>query len=364
MNLQPIYVLASIFVGVAAVLAIADYLLTSQEQMMITVNDEEYIPVAGSGNLLNILSDNEIHIPAACGGKAACGHCKVEVKEGGGEMLPTEEAFISPEEEERGVRLACQVKVSEDMKIEVAQELLDVQEYTAEVEVLKDVTPTVKHVRLKMIEPTEIEFKAGQYAQLLIPGFEVFRAYSIASPPSMARDENALQFTIKLVPGGLCTSWIHFALEEGDTVKFTGPYGHFYLDEESDREIILIGGGAGMAPMRGILERLDELGMPRPTRYYFGARNSDELYYEDRFAELEEKYDNFEYIPALSDPTPDDKENWDGPFGFVTDVLDEREGSLENAESYLCGPPVMLDAAERILVDHGMPAEKVMFDKF
>ncbi|SJZ95013.1 NADH:ubiquinone reductase (Na(+)-transporting) subunit F [Selenihalanaerobacter shriftii] len=364
MNIQPIYVLTSIFVGVAAVLAIADLALTDQEQKTINVNDDMYIPVSSSGMLLSILSANDIHIPAACGGKAACGHCKVEVKSGGGDMLPTEEAFISPKEEERGVRLACQVKVNEDMKIHVKPELLEVEEYTAEVEEIRDVTPTVKHVRLKMIKPTEIEFEAGQYAQLLVPGFDVFRAYSIASPPSMARDEDALQFTIKLVPGGLCTSWIHFALEEGDTVKFTGPYGHFYLDEESDRDIILIGGGAGMAPMRGILERLDELGMPRPTRYYFGARNSDELYYEDRFAELEEQYDNFEYIPALSDPTPEDQKNWDGPFGFVTDVIDEREGSLENTESYLCGPPVMLDAAERILVDHGMPKEKVMFDKF
>jgi Na+-transporting NADH:ubiquinone oxidoreductase subunit F len=352
------------FVGVAAVLAIADVLLTSQEQKVINVNEEEFIPVSGSDTLLNVLSSHDIHIPAACGGKATCGHCKVRVDEGGGELLPTEEPFLNEDEMKDGVRLSCQVKVNEDMKIHVKPELLEVEEFTSRVTEIREVTPTVRHVRLEMIEPTEIEFKAGQYAQLLVPGFDEFRAYSIASPPSMARDENALQFTIKLVPGGLCTSWVHFAMEEGDIVKFTGPYGHFYLDEESDREIILIGGGAGMAPMRGILERLDEMGMPRPARYYFGARNSDELYYEDRFAELEEKYDNFEYIPALSDPSPEDKENWDGPVGFVTDVLDEREGSLENAESYLCGPPVMLDAAERILVDHGMPKEKVMFDKF
>lgn len=363
MNIEPIYILTGIFFGVASVLALADFLLTSNKQQIININDDEYIP-ASDGTLLEVLGENGIFIPAGCGGKASCGQCKVKVKEGGGDLLPTEEPFLDEEEKAEGVRLACQVKVNEDMKLELDESLLEIEEYTARVAEVRDETPTVKHVRLEMIEPTDIEFEAGQYAQILVPGFEEYRAYSIASPPSMAREENALQFTIKLVPGGLCTSWVHFAMEEGDIVTFTGPYGHFYLDEDSDREIILIGGGAGMAPMRGILERLDELGMPRPTRYYFGARNSDELYYGDRFAELEEKYDNFEYIPALSDPTPEDKKNWEGPTGFVTDVLDEREGSLENAESYLCGPPPMLDAAEVILTDHGMPEEKVMFDKF
>lgn len=346
-------------IGVTAVLAAADFFLASHKEKKIKINDEEELPVSGDKTLLNVLSENEIFIPSACGGKATCGHCKVEVEEGGGEVLPTEEVLLTPEDQENNVRLACQVKVKDDISIQLPVELLDVEEYTAEILEIRDVTPLIKYIRMKLISPQEIDFKPGQYVQIMVPGFEEYRAYSIASPPSQ---KDLVEFTIRLIPGGLCTSYIHFALEEGDTVKFTGPYGDFYLREDSDREVICIGGGAGMAPLRSIVYHLREQGMPRPTRYYFGAQAIKDIFFEEEFRQIEEEYSDFKFYLALSDPDPND--DWDGDIGFITDSVAKYEDSLENAEAYLCGPPPMLRAAERVLADKNMPPENVRYDEF
>lgn len=358
MDIMPI-VLISILIAITIILAIADRLLGSQGEKKVIINDDKVIPVSGDNFLLNVLSDEKIFIPSACGGKATCGHCKVQVLEGGGNTLPTEDIFLSKKEKEDGIRLACQCKVKEDMRITLPQELLEVQEYETELIELTDLTHDIKFVKLKLIAPDTIEFKAGQYAQIKVPGLEIFRAYSIASKPS---DTNILEFVIRLVPKGLATTYVHKALEVGDKVTVTGPYGHFYLQEDSDREIVCIAGGSGKAPIRSILYHLEESGMQRKVTYFFGARTTKDLYYTEELMELSKRFPNFTYVPALSHSTPD--ENWDGKTGWITDVVLNHYETLEEAEAYLCGSPGMIDACDVVLKKLGMKQENIHYDKF
>jgi len=204
-----------------------------------------------------------------------------------------------------------------------------------------------------------LAFKPGQYVQLLVPGTDQFRAYSIASPPS---GRSAFELIVRYVPGGLCTGWIHKALQVGDRVKLTGPFGDFYLREDSNREIVAIGGGSGMAPMRSIMMHLAEQGMPRRTSLFFGARTRRDLFYVDVFRDLEQRFPNFRYFPALSEPRPED--NWTGEVGFVTQVAAKHVNPDGIKEAVLCGPPPMIDAAMRVLPRLGVPAEHTYFDKF
>ncbi len=359
MNLMPIIVMGAVLSALTLILAVADIFLGSHGEKVIDINNTKKINITGEDTLLNCLSANKIFIPSACGGKSTCGHCKVVVKCGGGEILATEKGFLTNKEVKEGVRLACQVKVKDNIKISLPDELLEVQEYTATVAALDDLTSDIKLLRLDLITPKAIRFKPGQYVQIFVPGYEVFRAYSVASPPSMT---NSIEFTIRYIPKGMCTTFIHKALKVGDKVKFTGPYGHFYLDENSERPIICIAGGAGMAPIRSIVYHLKEQNMPRKISYYFGARTKKDLFFVDELKQIEADFPNFKYRAALSEPTPQDC--WEGDTGFVTDAVKKYEGDLTEHEAYLCGPPPMLDAAVKVLTAKGLNEKRVLFDKF
>ena len=195
--------------------------------------------------------------------------------------------------------------------------------------------------------------------QIQIPGVEEFRAYSIASPP---REKNILEFLVRLVPGGLCSTYIHTVMEVGSNLTLTGPFGDFYLQENSGRSIICIAGGCGMAPIRSILMHLSEQKMPRKIKFFFGARSKKDLFLTEELRKLERLHPNFKYIPALSEPRVADK--WEGEVGLITQVVERHVTDAGNSEAYLCGPPPMIDAAIKVLTERKMPPEKVLFDKF
>jgi Na+-transporting NADH:ubiquinone oxidoreductase subunit F len=350
---------------IALALLIAERFLVTHEECAITINGDKTIKVEGGDTLLQTLTLHKLFIPSACGGKATCGLCKIPVISGGGEILSTETVFVTRQERAQGIRLACQVKVQRNIEIRLPESMLAAREYDGSVTAIETLTYDTKLIRFNL-DGQVLSFKPGQYVQLLVPGTDQFRAYSIASPPS-GRTE--FELIIRYVPGGLCTGWVHKALDVGDRVKLTGPFGDFYLREDSNREIVAIGGGSGMAPMRSIIMHLAEQGMPRKVTLFFGARAKRDLFYIDEFRQLEERFANFRYVPALSEPGPADR--WDGEVGFVTQVVGRhltgdggRGTGGDGREAVLCGPPPMIDAAMRILPRLGVPAEHTYFDKF
>lgn len=371
----PIILMNLILVIITILLSIADSFLVKYGECKIVINKEKTLSVAGGDHLLNSLVSNKIFIPSACGGKATCGHCKTKVLSGAGSILPTEEVFMSSSEKKQGIRLACQVKIREDIEIYIPEHLLSAQEYTAAVEEITDITHDIKFIKLKLVSPETIKFKPGQYIQLKIPGTDEFRAYSIASSPN--RDDS-LELTIRLVPGGLCSTYVHRAMDVGDNVIFTGAFGEFSVKEDSEKDIICIAGGCGMAPIRSIILYLAEKNMPRKLMYFFGARTKRDLFYTEELKQIEKKYPNFKYIPALSEPKASDK--WDGEVGLITQVVERYldvylngryevylSGRYEGArvlESYLCGPPPMIDAAMKVLAKKGVHMENIYYDKF
>ncbi len=352
-------ILVGILLIITGVLIFADRMLGGAGDKIMTVNNDKKILVQGEDSALNILAKNKIFLPSACGGKATCGVCKFRVLEGDKNIKPTEEPFLSKQEREDGVRLSCQVKVKQDLSIEIPKELLYAQEFVTKVVKMEDLTYDIKLVELKLIKPDKMEFKPGQYAQIKVPGIEIIRAYSIASNP---RKTTNIEFIVRMVPKGQATTFVHKALESGDKVIVTGPFGDFYLQEDSDKEMVCIAGGSGKAPIRSILSYLKDQGMPRKVRYFFGAKSLKDLYYTEEMEALEKEFDNFEYIPALSEPDPDD--HWEGETGLITDVLDRMVGDLSDKEAYLCGSPGMIDACIRVLNKHDIKEENVFYDKF
>jgi Na+-transporting NADH:ubiquinone oxidoreductase subunit F len=366
-------VMAGLLITVAVVLLVAERILISYGECSVTINDKQCIQVEGGETLLSVLNRHKLFVPSACGGKATCGFCKVVVRGGAGAILPTEEIFINKAEREQGMRLACQVKVERPVRVQMPETLLGAREYTSEVQAVEQLTYDTRLIRFGLKGGDEVRFKPGQYVQLLVPGTDQFRAYSVASPPSRARRAEGqspesrvqspeLELIIRRVPGGLCTGWIHSAVEKGDEVRFTGPFGDFYLHEDSDREIVAIGGGSGMAPMRSIILHLAEQGMPRKVTLFFGARRRRDLFYVEEFQALERQFPNFRYLPALSEPRPED--NWTGETGFITQTVQKHIVPGGVREAVLCGPPPMIDAAMRVLPRIGIPAEHTYFDKF
>jgi len=353
-----IVLIGALLLVIALALLVAERFLVSHEECTVTVNGERTIKVEGGDTLLSILTQHKLFVPSACGGKATCGLCKIPVTSGGGEMLPTETVFVTRQEREQGIRLACQVKVQRNIEVRLPESMLAAREYEGNVTAIETLTYDTKLVRFNLGRE-ELRFRPGQYVQLLVPGTDQFRAYSIASPPS-GRTE--FELIIRYVPGGLCTGWVHKALAVGDRVKLTGPFGDFFLREDSNREIVAIGGGSGMAPMRSIIMHLAEKGMPRKTTLFFGARSRRDLFYIDVFRDMEKRFANFRYIPALSEPRPED--NWTGEVGFVTQVAAKHVSRDGTKEAVLCGPPPMIDAAMRVLPRLGVPAEHTYFDKF
>jgi Na+-transporting NADH:ubiquinone oxidoreductase subunit F len=359
MNLFVPAILVGVLLVITLLLILLDKVMGGGVEKTITINHDTQIAVFGDDSVLSTLSQNKIYIPSACGGKATCGFCKFRLLDDVPAAKPTEIPFLSLQERESGIRLSCQVKVKDGMQIELPPSMLTAQEFKTEVEVVEDLTYDIKLIRFKLITPDKVFFKPGQYMQIKVPGIEIIRAYSLASD---ANRQDMVEMLIRYVPNGQATTYVHKALEVGDKVILTGPYGDFFLQEESDRPIVCIAGGSGMAPIRSILFKLKEMGMPRRVQYFFGARTTKDLFYMEELQTLQKEYPNFEFIPALSHPTEAD--NWTGETGLITEVLDRLTGDLKGSEAYLCGSPGMIDACIKVLNKHEIPAEHVFYDKF
>jgi Na+-transporting NADH:ubiquinone oxidoreductase subunit F len=356
-------IITFISVALALLMVIADATVGNYGNVKITINNDTVLEVEGGQPLLKALTGEGIFIPSSCGGRGSCGLCKVQVLEGAPDYLPTELPHLTPEEKEQNVRISCQIKVKNDLSIQIPEELFLVKQFTTKVDSIRDLTHDIKEVRLKLIEPKGIEMKAGQYVQFEVPEYEltdesVYRAYSMASPPSQ---KDCVELEIRLVPNGICTTYVHQHLKEGDEVFINGPYGEFFL-RDTDRDIIFIAGGSGMAPIKSILLNMAETGNQRKAQYFFGARSKRDLFLLDEMKELETKMANFKFVPALSEPQAED--NWDGEVGLITDVVHRMVEKAPDAEAYLCGSPGMIDACIKVLTDLGVPEEHIYFDKF
>ncbi|MCW7754929.1 NADH:ubiquinone reductase (Na(+)-transporting) subunit F [Desulfobotulus sp. H1] len=377
--------------------------LVKKEDSRILINGDEdkSITVSTGSTLLSSLVSQGILLPSACGGGGTCAMCKCKVLEGGGDVLPTELSHLSRKEKAEGIRLACQLKVRNNLSIAIPEEIFSIRKYHATVVSNRSVGTYIKELLLKVDPDEDFSFEAGQYIQIDIPEYKlsfsdfsipttyvddwdkyqlwnikarseerVFRAYSLANPPY----EDQPRLTVRIAtppedqpdaPPGVGSSFI-FNLKEGEKITFSGPYGDF-LVKDSEKEICFVGGGAGMAPMRShILHQLNTLHTKRKITFWYGARSRREMFYDDDFKSLREKYPNFHYQVALSEPLPEDQ--WDGPTGFIHQVLYEsylkKHEDPSEIEYYLCGPPVMVDAVVDILWNLGVEEEMIAYDKF
>ena len=380
--------------------------LVPQGDVKLQVNDREMI-VSPGNNVMATLSSNEIFLPSACGGQGTCGECKCQILEGGGSILPTETGFFTRKEQQNNWRLGCQVKIREDMVIQLPEEVLGIKKWECEVVSNENVATFIKEFVVKLPEGEKIDFRPGEYVQIDVPRFkisfkdmeveeefrdewdkfnmwdletrnseETMRAYSMANYPA---EGNIIMLNIRIatppwdrkknkfmnVPPGICSSYI-FTRKPGDKVMLSGPYGEFHI-KDTDNEMIYIGGGAGMAPLRShIFHLFHTLKTKRKVSYWYGARSRREIFYEDEFRKIEEEFPNFTFNLALSEPLPEDK--WDGYTGFIHQVLyDEYLSKMdepEEIEYYLCGPPLMNDAVNKLLWELGIPDENIAFDDF
>ena len=354
--------------GIATVLAImiivAEKFLNDYGECKIDINDgEKNLTVDGGSSLLSSLASNKIFIPSACGGKATCGLCKVKVMDGAGPVLPTEEPYLTPAEIKDGVRLSCQVKIKKDIKVYIPEELFNIKEYKATVIKIEDRTHDIKEFRFKFAEGEEIKFKAGQYMQIETKPYgkikeKAIRAYSISSVPS---DNKGVDLIIRRVPGGLCTTYMLDHVKEGDEVRLTGPYGDFFMRDDCD-EYIFMAGGSGLAPIKSIVMDIVERKLDKKLIFFFGAVTKKDLYHIEFFKEIEKEYPNFQYIPALSNPAPDD--GWEGETGLVTDVMKKYVDTGKNKHAYLCGSPGMINACVKVLTSISFNEEHIFYDKF
>ena len=395
-----------LIVMLVGVLVFAKAKLIPSGDVTILINDdsENSITTAAGSTLLNTLSANKIFVPSACGGKGSCGVCIVKVLEGGGAMLPTEGAFINRGEAREGYRLSCQVKVKQDLKIEIPAEIFSVRKWECTVRSNKNVATFIKELILELPAGESVPFRAGGYIQIEAPPHtvyykdfeveeeyrsdwdqfdqwryvsvvdedeEVIRAYSMANYPE---EKGMIMLNVRIasppprtpdVPPGMMSSWM-FNLKAGDKATISGPFGEFYA-KASDNEMIFIGGGAGMAPMRShIFDQFRRLSSSRKISFWYGARSLRESFYNDHFDKIAEDFDNFEWHLALSEPQPED--HWTGLAGFIHQVLYDNylkdHKSPEDCEYYICGPPMMNDAVIAMLIDLGVENENIMFDDF
>ncbi|MBN2725125.1 MAG: 2Fe-2S iron-sulfur cluster binding domain-containing protein [Deltaproteobacteria bacterium] len=353
--------------GIATVLSIliviADATIGNYGDKKITINNEKEIIVDGGQTLLSALKSEQIFIPSACGGRGSCGLCKLKIESGAGEVLPTELPFLEPSEITDNVRLCCQVKVKADLEVTVPEELFKIRQFEARCVSLVDLTADIKGLRLELSENDKIEFKAGQFIQLEVPVYDltpeaVYRAYSIASKPD---DDGFIDLEIKYVPGGICTTWVHKFLKVGDTVKFNGPYGDFYL-RDTDAEMICMAVGSGMAPIKSILTHMAHRGINRKVKYFYGARKRDDLYNTELMEELEKLIPDFNFIPVLS--RPEEEDNWSGKVGRLNNILPEYYETAQGMESYLCGNPDALNSYIAALKNLGLRDDEIFYDPF
>lgn len=355
-------------VGICAILAIllviADRYLNDYGICKLIINkgarEEE---VEGGGTLLNSLNSAGIFIPSACGGQGSCGLCKLKVTAGGPPVLPTEEPHLNATEVKDNVRLCCQLKVHEDMELEIPEELFNIREFNGTVESLTNLNHDIRRLRVALPESDEIDIIPGQYIQIETPKYKktpepVYRAYSIATDPL---DKTHIDLVIRLVPGGICTTYVFEHMNPGDPITLNGPYGDFRLTD-TGKDMIFIAGGSGMAPFLSILAHMKNEGIERNATYFFGARAVRDLICLDEMKAFEAALPNFKFVPCLSEPMPDD--NWDGEVGLVTDIAKKHCPDMTNMEGYLCGSPGMCDASVAALTSNGMPEENIFFDKF
>jgi len=348
----------------AALLVLAERTLVNYGTCRIDINQGgKQLEVKGGRPLLATLMAESIFIPSACGGRGTCAYCKVHVLEGGGPVAPTEATLLSDEERKADVRISCQLKVRNDLAIEIPEELFRVRQFTGVVERIRDLTHDIKEVRVRLAEPDAIDFTPGQYVQLQAPAYgknpePVYRAYSISSPPS---DGGHVEMMIRLVPGGICTTWVFEILKEGDEVHLNGPYGEFRLSDDSGKEMIWIAGGSGMAPFWSIVRDLREKKAERKCTYFFGAVAERDLFLLDEFRALEKELPGFRFLPALSGA---DQDGWAGEKGLITEVVGRHLPDGEGKEGYLCGSGGMIDASVKVLTAKGIPEERIYYDKF
>ncbi len=398
-----------VIVFLVAILLYVKKKLTPGGEVKIEINEGEREIVTEPGNtLLTTLSNNKILLPSACGGGGTCAMCRCQIEEGGGSILPTETGFFTRKEQNDHWRLACQVKVKEDLKIKIPQEVLGVKKWECEVVSNHNVATFIKEFVVKLPEGENLNFKSGGYIQIDVPKIEVdfremdvderfrdewekfgifnlkmvnpeptFRAYSMANHPA---EGNIIMLNIRIatppwdraangfkkVNPGICSSYV-FSRKPGDKVTISGPYGEFFL-KNNENEMMFIGGGAGMAPMRSHLFHLFHTvkEQKKKVTFWYGARSWKEVFYYDQFREIEKNFDNFTFNLALSEPMPEDK--WDGPVGFIHQVIYDnylsKHEEPEEIDYYLCGPPLMNDAVQKMLYNLGVPDENVLYDDF
>ena len=361
--LKDIGILTAISAVLGILLVIAQKWLSNYGECKIQINGKRDVTVKGGSSLLNSLADKQIFIPSACGGRGSCGACKCQVREGGGPLLPTERPLLSKSEMATNVRLACQVKVKSDIAIQIPDAIFNIRKYKTSISEIVDYTYDIKGVTFKLQEGETIDFLAGQYVQVNTKPYgkmrqSVSRAYSISSRPE---DTDRFQLIIRLVPEGICTTWVHQHLQVGDEVEVTGPYGDFFI-RDTDADIIFVAGGSGKAPIKSMLEHLKVTGCDRKMTYFFGARTTKDLYMTDEMKAFEQVFPAFSYEPVLSHMEPDD--NWQGKTGFVMPYFKDVIRDPLKTEAYLCGSPGMINAVTKSLRELGVPADKIYFDSF
>lgn len=376
--------------------------LVASGNVEVLINDEKTIHVPIGAKLLTGLADANLFVSSACGGGGTCGQCKVKVHEGGGDILPTELSHISKREAKDGDRLACQVTVKQNMKIHVHDEVFGVKKWQTTVRSNHNVATFIKELVLELPKGEIVDFKAGGYIQIECPPYEAdfkdfaveerfhedwdkfniwryksvvkepaIRAYSMANYPE---ESDIIMLNVRIatpppgrdeIPPGIMSSYI-FNLKPGDPVTISGPFGEFFA-RDTDKEMVFIGGGAGMAPMRShIFDQLRRLKSKRKMTFWYGARSLREMFYVDDFNTLQAENDNFTWHIALSEPKPED--NWTGYTGFIHNVLYENyiknHPAPEDCEFYMCGPPMMNAAVIKMLLDNGVDRENIMLDDF
>jgi Na+-transporting NADH:ubiquinone oxidoreductase subunit F len=362
--LKTILSVTGISVILAVLIIIAEKFLNNYGECKIDINEgEREFTIEGGTSLLSALASNKIFIPSACGGKATCGLCKVKVKEGAGPLLPTEEPYLSSQERAEGIRLSCQIKIKNNLRIFVPEELFNIREFNVTITNITERTHDIKEFRFEFDEGEDISFKAGQYMQIESEPYgkvkeKAQRAYSISSVPS---DNKAFELIIRRVPGGLCTTYMHDYVKVGDRIRVTGPYGDFYTRDDSD-EYIFMAGGSGLAPIKSIIMDIVEKGLDKKMIFFFGAVAKRDLYHTEIFREIENDYPDFKFVPALSNASPDD--NWKGETGLVTDVMKRYVEDGKGKHAYLCGSPGMINACIKALTSIGFDKQLIYYDDF
>lgn len=388
-------------------LLIAKNKLTPDGKANIVINGEKTIEHDKGETLLNTLNDEKIYMPSACGGCGTCGTCKGKVHSGGGDVLPTELPHLTKSEIADNYRLFCQVKVKDDMEIELPSEIFNAKKWLCEVVSNRNVSTFIKELVVRLPDNEVLDFKSGSYVQVDVPKYKinfndfdiddkyredwdklslfklrqsnnetVVRAYSMANHPS---ESNIITLNVRFatppfdkkkkrlmnVPAGICSSYI-FSLKPGDKITISGPYGDFFV-KDTDSEMMFIGGGAGMAPMRShIFDLFYNKHTSRKVSFWYGGRSLRELFYVDDFEKIAKENDNFSFNIALSEPLPTD--NWKGMTGFIHDAIFENylknHKNPEDIEYYICGPPLMLKAVLNMLDNLGVPNENILYDNF